>query len=47
MIPKRYRDNPFYTLLFAREWDAPSLTEKNYWADNRYYSDLEVNIYDQ
>ena len=24
-----------------------SLTEKNYWADNSYYSDLEVTIYGQ
>ena len=25
----------------------PSLTEKNYWADNSYYSELEVTIYGQ
>ena len=24
-----------------------ALTEKNYWADNSYYSDLEVTIYGQ
>ena len=27
--------------------DETSLTEKNYWADNSYYSDLEVTIYGQ
>ena len=26
---------------------VPSLTEKNYWGDNNYYSDLEVTIYGQ
>ena len=36
--------------LMAKQWEilrGTSLTEKNYWADNSYYSDLEVTIYGQ
>ena len=31
----------------TKQMSLSSLTEKNYWADNSYYSDLEVSIYGQ
>ena len=36
-------NNPIIMYKFS----GISLTEKNYWADNSYYSDLEVTIYGQ
>ena len=34
-------------ILRNRIHKITTLTEKNYWADNSYYSDLEVTIYGQ